>query len=84
MPPTARTSILAFCFLFLVLCASGFKHSDPQASQPTASKTPEVGIAIGAGAPAFKAYDQFGQDQDNQKIAGKNGTVLLFYRSADW
>jgi peroxiredoxin len=43
-----------------------------------------MGLAVGESAPPFKARDQFGQDQDNQKITGKNGTVLLFFRSADW
>lgn len=84
MPPAARNSILIACFLFLSLWTSGLNPSAPQAGQVAASKPPEVGIAVGASAPAFKTQDQFGQEQDSQKIAGKNGTVLLFYRSADW
>ncbi len=84
MPPTARNLILVFGFLVFGLCASGFMPSNPQEGQAAPSKAPEVGIAIGESAPAFKASDQFGQEQDSQKIAGKNGTVLLFYRSADW
>jgi hypothetical protein len=43
-----------------------------------------IGLAVGRKAPAFTARDQFGQEQSLDKIKGRNGTVLLFFRSADW
>ena len=43
-----------------------------------------IGPQIGAKAPAFTARDQFGHEQTNEKLKGPNGTVLLFFRSADW
>lgn len=43
-----------------------------------------IGIAPGQKAPAFSAPDQFGRTQTLESLRGKNGTVLLFFRSADW
>ena len=43
-----------------------------------------IGLAIGQKAPAFLARDQFGQVQSLDSLKGPSGTVLLFFRSADW
>lgn len=43
-----------------------------------------IGLAVGRKAPAFTARDQFGQEQSLDTLKGPNGTVLLFFRSADW
>ena len=45
---------------------------------------PSVGLEIGQPAPAFVLPDQFGHMQSNETLKGSNGTVLLFFRSADW
>lgn len=42
------------------------------------------GIPIGSITPAFIGVDQFGKRQTNETIAGKNGLILFFFRSADW
>jgi len=44
----------------------------------------EVGLRAGQKAPAFSARDQFGKTQTLDTLRGPKGTVLLFYRSADW
>ena len=44
----------------------------------------DIGLAVGRRAPALSARDQFGQRQSLDTLRGRNGTVLLFYRSADW
>ena len=44
----------------------------------------DIGLAVGKNAPAFTAHDQFGQEQSLGTLKGPNGTVLLFFRSADW
>ncbi|HXP82050.1 MAG TPA: peroxiredoxin family protein [Verrucomicrobiae bacterium] len=44
----------------------------------------EVGLRAGQKAPAFSARDQFGKTQTLETLRGSKGTVLLFYRSADW
>jgi peroxiredoxin len=42
------------------------------------------GLNVGQKAPAFSARDQFGREQTIGTLKGSKGTVLLFYRSADW
>jgi hypothetical protein len=44
----------------------------------------EIGLAVGQKAPAFSAPDQFGRQQNLETLKGPKGTVLLFFRSADW
>ena len=43
-----------------------------------------IGLAIGQKAPAFSVRDQFGRVQTLDSLKGTKGTVLLFFRSADW
>jgi len=43
-----------------------------------------IGLAVGERAPAFSAPDQFGRTQTLDTLKGSKGTVLLFFRSADW
>ena len=47
-------------------------------------KLMSIGLAVGQRAPAFSMRDQFGQVQTLETLKGANGTVLLFFRSADW
>jgi hypothetical protein len=73
----ATIGILFFAGLFGL--ASG-QESSPEKTLPSAS----IGLGIGRRAPAFALRDQFGRAQSNQTLLGANGTVLLFFRSADW
>jgi hypothetical protein len=43
-----------------------------------------IGLAVGQKAPVFSAPDQFGRQQSLETLKGPKGTVLLFFRSADW
>ena len=43
-----------------------------------------IGLAVGQKAPAFSVHDQSGRVQTLDTLKGTNGTVLLFFRSADW
>ena len=43
-----------------------------------------IGLAVGERAPAFSAHDQLGRTQTLDTLKGSKGTVLLFFRSADW
>jgi hypothetical protein len=47
-------------------------------------KLTTFGLNVGQKAPAFFLTDQFGQTQTLQTLKGAHGTVLLFFRSADW
>jgi hypothetical protein len=43
-----------------------------------------IGLPVGQKAPAFSLRDQFGHEQTLESLKGSHGTVLLFFRSADW
>jgi hypothetical protein len=43
-----------------------------------------IGLPVGQKAPAFSLADQFGHEQTLESLKGSHGTVLLFFRSADW
>ncbi len=43
-----------------------------------------IGLSPGQKAPAFSARDQFGREQTLESLNGPHGTILLFFRSADW
>jgi hypothetical protein len=71
--------------ILLLIIVSYVAKSYGRSSPWQADKTiQQVGIAEGQIAPSFKATDQFGHEQTSQTVAGKDGTVLLFFRSADW
>ena len=44
----------------------------------------KTGVAIGETIPPFEAVDQNGKRWSFDSIKGRNGAVILFYRSADW
>ena len=44
----------------------------------------DIGLAVGQKAPPFTVRDQSGREQSLATLQGLNGTVLLFFRSADW
>ena len=43
-----------------------------------------IGLPVGRKAPPFSLHDQFGHEQTLESLKGPRGTVLLFFRSADW
>jgi hypothetical protein len=59
--------------------------SSAQENPPTDHAVPpSIGLEIGQPAPAFALSDQLGHEQSNKTLKGSKGTVLLFFRSADW
>ena len=69
---------ILFCIGVLAL-ASG------QENRPTSDGVaPSIGLELGQRAPSFALVDQFGHEQSNETPKGSKGTVLLFFRSADW
>ena len=57
---------------------------DGDAIQIASIERMSIGLAVGQKAPGFSAHDQNGSVQTLESLKGKNGTVLLFFRSADW
>jgi hypothetical protein len=43
-----------------------------------------IGPRVGETAPDFELRDQHGQPRTLAALAGPRGTMLVFYRSADW
>jgi cytochrome oxidase Cu insertion factor (SCO1/SenC/PrrC family) len=74
-----KIAIASAFSIALLLVASG--QAKPAANDDAAAA---VGLAIGRPAPAFALKDQFGHEQSNSTLKGSRGTVLLFFRSADW
>ena len=57
---------------------------DAETIRITAIEPMAIGLSVGQKAPAFSLRDQFGHAQTLDALKGANGTVLLFFRSADW
>jgi len=58
--------------------------TDAQENSSTEGVSGTIGLPVGQKAPTFAANDQFGHEQSNETLKGSKGTVLLFFRSADW
>ena len=55
------------------------------ALQATPTGNPDgVGPKVGETAPDFELRDQHGSERTLSSLAGPKGTMLVFYRSADW
>jgi len=57
---------------------------DGETIHATSLELMSIGLAVGQKAPNFSLHDQFGRTQSLDSLKGANGTVLLFFRSADW
>src|ERR1700741_4688066 len=57
---------------------------DEDTIQVISTEPMAIGLAVGQKAPDFSAHDEFGRVQTLDNLKGANGTVLLFFRSADW
>jgi hypothetical protein len=68
--------LCSLCFLVL-----GYAQDN---APPETRASFSIGLEVGQKAPTFSSTDQFGHEQSNQSLLGTGGTVLLFFRSADW
>jgi hypothetical protein len=71
---------VAAILFFISLLA--FPNAQENSSTKSVSAT--IGLPVGQKVPTVAAHDQFGHEQSNETLKGSNGTVLLFFRSADW
>jgi hypothetical protein len=53
-------------------------------AQSAAIDVSKIGPKVGTVAPAFSGTDQNGAIQSLKTAAGPKGTMLVFFRSADW
>jgi hypothetical protein len=65
----------------VVTCVIG---SSGLVAQSPAVDTSKTGPKIGTVAPAFSGTDQNGASHSLKTAAGPRGTMLVFFRSADW
>jgi cytochrome oxidase Cu insertion factor (SCO1/SenC/PrrC family) len=72
--------LLALASLLLAMAESPSPRPTSSPSVDPASLGPAVGQPI----PPFEAHDQDGRPRDFASLAGPNGLVLVFFRSADW
>ena len=75
---TRSIEVLMFSLCPLALGCRLDKSSSPRLASPL------TGPNVGQKMPPFTARDQFGEDVSSDTLKGTNGTVLLFFRSADW
>ncbi len=69
-----KTLILIFSFLLLITTSSTF----------AALKSINVGPEIGKISPEITVIDNKKQTKTIKQLSGKNGLIILFFRSADW
>ena len=73
---------IAIVMLFSIgMLALASEHERPPTADGVA---PAIGLDVGQPAPEFALTDQFGNEQSNSTLRGSKGTVILFFRSADW
>ena len=75
---TRAVEVLVFSLCLLALGCGSEKSSSSHVASPL------IGPNVGQKMPPFAAVDQFGQGISNETLKGTRGTVLLFFRSADW
>jgi len=68
----------------MLFCIGFLASASAQENSATRNVSAAIGLPVGQKAPAFAAHDQFGHEQSNETLKGSHGTVLLFFRSADW
>jgi hypothetical protein len=69
--------------LLLVLLFAAIITSGGNAAQQPID-TSKIGPQVGAVAPGFSGPDQDGTIRSLASAAGSRGTMLVFFRSADW
>ena len=77
---TIKKTLRAVLLVFVMLVA----WMPTKAQSDETKKGSTIGMEIGEKAPRFDLKDQFGHEQSNETLQGEDGTVLLFFRSADW
>jgi cytochrome oxidase Cu insertion factor (SCO1/SenC/PrrC family) len=84
-PATAKAQekmrLVLAVVLFLIFAVAAKAQSEKAAP---AAAAPAAGLAVGEKTPEFEGTDQFGHAVTNETLRGSRGTIVLFFRSADW
>jgi hypothetical protein len=70
--------------LTLVLAGALVGVAPVAGQQPARLDVSTIGPQVGTVAPAFAGTDQNGATRSLKSAAGPKGTMLVFFRSADW
>jgi cytochrome oxidase Cu insertion factor (SCO1/SenC/PrrC family) len=68
----------------MVVLALVFSGSTMGGQAPAAPDISKLGPQVGTTVPPFEGVDQFGKPRTLASSAGPKGTMLVFFRSADW
>ena len=81
-----RRCAIAGALAFAASVATSGRAGFPQAQSVTtpAVDLEAVGPKVGATIPDFSLPDQHGEMRSLKSLLGPKGTVLVFFRSADW
>jgi len=75
--------VIRFFMLMVSLCVPALGRN-PNQSPSLSLISPLTGSNVGRKMPFFATRDQFGHEVSSDSLKSPKGTVLLFFRSADW
>jgi len=78
------TLVVASGLALLTLSTEARSAKVEQAPAPAPIDTSKIGPRVGQAVPPIDGVDQFGRRQTLASVAGTRGTMLVFFRSADW
>ncbi len=70
--------------LLVCLLLAGADPALPQGTPEWLQDAAADGLKAGAKPPAFELPDQTGHRRSTSSLMGRNGLVVVFFRSADW
>jgi cytochrome oxidase Cu insertion factor (SCO1/SenC/PrrC family) len=80
-----RTNAIAATLLtVLVLSYLAGDAATPASTQLALPNVQQLGPQVGSRVPDFTLTDQRGQPRTLASLMGRNGLMLVFFRSADW
>jgi hypothetical protein len=68
----------------MVVAAAGAVGAGARMEQAQTVDVATVGPQVGQRVPGFRLPDQRGRQQTLSSVAGPKGTMVVFFRSADW
>lgn len=76
---TGRPHLTAVVLFVVLLSCSALSSQDTAIDH-----FPDAVLKVGGKIPELSGADQFGKPQNFDSLKGRNGLVLLFFRSVDW